>query len=343
MKLTQLIAHALRRKPIDPPRPGRVAVPRAEDSVRDYPGAGLTPSRLTAILREADDGSLGTAMQLFEELEEKDAHLFSVANVRRLALTGLDWQLVSAADVREGVDRTSAEFPEPLITTEQRDLACPAGLLWVFDAALQQNDRHGTLEVLAKSWLAGQLVGQLGAEETLDQEHLVDASQTLERQTPQGSFGLVSLLIGVNNQFRGRDADEYRKQFVRLLDMAITFAEDDRKRVLVLSIPDYGVTPFGQRQEPKRISAEIDEFNRINRDESQRAGIMYVDVTALSRRASTDTETNAVSPKPKLRNGCAGPRQSRSNGERTSQTVSSAARSSERVSHRSTGTPLSGQ
>ncbi len=94
------IAHAMRRS-ADRPRLGRVVMPRAEDSIRDYPSAGLTPSRLAAILREADDGSLATAMQLFEEMEEKDAHLFSVANTRRLALTGLNWEVVSAAAVRD--------------------------------------------------------------------------------------------------------------------------------------------------------------------------------------------------------------------------------------------------
>jgi phage gp29-like protein len=73
-------------------------IPRAKDTLRDYPSAGLTPSRLAAILAEADDGSLATAMQLFEEMEEKDAHLFAVANTRRLALTGLEWQVVGGAD-----------------------------------------------------------------------------------------------------------------------------------------------------------------------------------------------------------------------------------------------------
>ena len=109
MKWTQRIAHALRSNSNGRPKLGQVIVPRAEDSVRDYPSAGLTPSRLTAILREADDGSLSTAMQLFEEMEEKDAHLFAVANTRRLALTGLEWQVLSAADVRDGVDRARAE------------------------------------------------------------------------------------------------------------------------------------------------------------------------------------------------------------------------------------------
>ncbi len=91
------------------PRPGSVAAPRPEDSVRDYPGAGLTPSRLMAILREADEGSLAAPMQLFEEMEEKDAHLYSVANTRRLAVTGLEWRIVSAADVRDGLDRSAAD------------------------------------------------------------------------------------------------------------------------------------------------------------------------------------------------------------------------------------------
>ena len=109
MRWTRWIAHALRPQAIEKPKLGQVVTPREQDSVRDYPSAGLTPSRLAAVLREADDGSLATAMQLFEEMEEKDAHLFSVANTRRLALTGLDWRVVSAADVHEGVDRAKAD------------------------------------------------------------------------------------------------------------------------------------------------------------------------------------------------------------------------------------------
>ena len=108
MKWTRRLAHALSPREQRRPRLGQVLVPRAEDSVRDYPSAGLTPSKLAAVLREADDGSLATAMQLFEEMEEKDPHLFSVANTRRLAITGLDWQVVSAADAHEGVDRDRA-------------------------------------------------------------------------------------------------------------------------------------------------------------------------------------------------------------------------------------------
>jgi phage gp29-like protein len=109
MSLTQRIVSAVRNALGDTPKPGRVIYPRPEDSVRDYPSSGLTPSRLVSILREADDGSLSAPMQLFEEMEEKDPHLHAVANTRRLALTGLQWQVVSAADVHEGVDRTAAD------------------------------------------------------------------------------------------------------------------------------------------------------------------------------------------------------------------------------------------
>ncbi|MEK6674829.1 MAG: DUF935 family protein [Planctomycetota bacterium] len=108
MKWTQKIINAIRGRD-QKPKPGQVVIPRREDSLRDYPGAGLTPSRLAAILREADDGSLSTPMQLFEEMEEKDAHLYSIANTRRLALTGLDWRIVSAADQNENVDRPPAD------------------------------------------------------------------------------------------------------------------------------------------------------------------------------------------------------------------------------------------
>ncbi|MCK4658323.1 MAG: DUF935 family protein [Phycisphaerae bacterium] len=108
MKWTQRIVNHL-RTPARRPRLGRVIQPRIEDTFRDYPSAGLTPSRLAAILRDADAGALSACMQLFEEMEEKDAHLYAGANTRRLALTGLDWQVTSAARVLEGVDRAPAD------------------------------------------------------------------------------------------------------------------------------------------------------------------------------------------------------------------------------------------
>jgi len=96
-------------------------------------------------------------------------------------------------------------------------------------------------------------------------------------------FDLVTLLIGVNNQYRGRDPEEYRTQFVQLLNRAIGFAGGDPSHVVVLSIPDWGATPFAQGRDRDRIGREIDQFNSINREETLRAGARYVDITPISR------------------------------------------------------------
>lgn len=109
MNVRSLLMKAMKHLSPARPRTGPLLAPRPEDAQRDYISAGLTPSRLLAVLREADDGSLSSAMQLFEEMEEKDAHLFSVANTRRLALTGLNWRIVSAADLDDRVDRPAAD------------------------------------------------------------------------------------------------------------------------------------------------------------------------------------------------------------------------------------------
>lgn len=91
------------------PRPGRMVHLETLDRWREYPADGLTPSRLAAVLRAADTGAVSEVLALFEQMEEKDAHLFSVANTRRLAVTGLQWRIVSAAEEQEGVDRTAAD------------------------------------------------------------------------------------------------------------------------------------------------------------------------------------------------------------------------------------------
>jgi len=104
---------------------------------------------------------------------------------------------------------------------------------------------------------------------------------------PEGKYGLVALLIGVNNQYRGRGLDEYREQFRGLLNTAIEFA-GGAGHVLVLSIPDWGVTPFAEGRDRTRIAREIDAFNAVNRDESAAAGAAYLDVTAISRRAALE-------------------------------------------------------
>jgi len=101
-------------------------------------------------------------------------------------------------------------------------------------------------------------------------------------------YNLVSLLIGVNNQYRGLDIDEYREEFIFLLNKAIEYAGEDAKRLIVLSIPDWGVTPFAKSRDSKKITTEINLFNSVNREETEKAGAYYVDVTPKSREAVTD-------------------------------------------------------
>jgi lysophospholipase L1-like esterase len=115
-----------------------------------------------------------------------------------------------------------------------------------------------------------------------------ELSDAIDAASPRGPYDLVSLLIGVNNQYRGRSAADYREQFRALLTRAIGFAGDRSNRVIVLSIPDWGVTPFAANGDPARIGREIDEFNSVSHDESRRAGSHYVDVTTISRRAARE-------------------------------------------------------
>jgi lysophospholipase L1-like esterase len=110
-----------------------------------------------------------------------------------------------------------------------------------------------------------------------------ELNAAIDAAAPQGPYELVTLLIGVNNQYRGRSADEYRTQFAALLERAIGFAGGNAARVVVLSIPDWGVTPFAEGRDRGKVAGEIDRFNAINREETTRAGARYVDVTPTSR------------------------------------------------------------
>nr|WP_279237646.1 GDSL-type esterase/lipase family protein [Dyella sedimenti] len=99
-------------------------------------------------------------------------------------------------------------------------------------------------------------------------------------------YPLVSLLIGVNNQYRGRGAEDYRAEFRTLLGRAVELAGGRAGRVLVLSIPDWGVTPFAHAggRDAARIALELDVYNAIAADAVKAAGAHWVDVTGLSRR-----------------------------------------------------------
>lgn len=111
-----------------------------------------------------------------------------------------------------------------------------------------------------------------------------ELSNALDTIRVAGPYDLVTLLIGVNNQYRGRDSEQYRGEFAELLRRAIGFAGDDPKKVIVVSIPDWGVTPFAEGRDRAKIAAEIDRYNAVNREETAKAGARYVDITPISRR-----------------------------------------------------------
>ncbi|MDE1884898.1 MAG: SGNH/GDSL hydrolase family protein [Xanthomonadaceae bacterium] len=98
-------------------------------------------------------------------------------------------------------------------------------------------------------------------------------------------YALVTLLIGVNNQYRGRDLENYRAEFRGLLHRAIALAGADPRRVLVVSIPDWGVTRFGAEsgRDRARIAREIDAFNAAATEISAAQHARCVDVTAIAR------------------------------------------------------------
>lgn len=106
-------------------------------------------------------------------------------------------------------------------------------------------------------------------------------------------YDLVSLLIGVNNQYRGRDLENYRIECAGLIDFAIGKANGRAQRVMVLSIPDWGVTPFAAAQgaDAERVAAHIDHFNAIARELSIARGTAWIDVTDISRGAGRDMLT----------------------------------------------------
>ena len=101
-------------------------------------------------------------------------------------------------------------------------------------------------------------------------------------------YDFVSLLIGVNNQYRGRSVENYKPEFESLLKQAIQFAGGNANRVIVISIPDWGVTPFANGRDRAQIAKEIDDYNAANKYISVIYKVNYVDITSGSREAATD-------------------------------------------------------
>lgn len=110
---------------------------------------------------------------------------------------------------------------------------------------------------------------------------------SVDNAKPATDYDLVSLMIGVNNQFQGKSIDEYRTEFRILLTKSIALASGKVDHVFVLSIPDWGTTPYGE-SDRANITKEIDAFNLVAKEECDKLKVIFIDITPISRQALKD-------------------------------------------------------
>jgi lysophospholipase L1-like esterase len=115
-----------------------------------------------------------------------------------------------------------------------------------------------------------------------------ELSDAIDADRPQGSYDLVFLLVGVNDQYRSRPARAFAAEFARLLRKATAFAGRRPSRVIAISIPDWGATPFAEGRDRARISGEIEAYNHSARELASAAAVQWVDITDVSRRMRTE-------------------------------------------------------
>lgn len=129
--------------------------------------------------------------------------------------------------------------------------------------------------------------------------------EAIDRTAFRNKYDVVTLLIGVNNQYRNYDIAIFRTEFKRLINLAINFASGDSKKVYVVSIPDWGVTPFAKKNNTNadQIAQEIDAYNAICKEEAEKLNVKFIDITPISRLVKTDqslTATDGLHPSAKM-------------------------------------------
>lgn len=177
---------------------------------------------------------------------------------------------------------------EPVIETNKKMTYLALGDSYTIGESVPESDRFPVLLVslLNKSgydFANPEIIAKTGW--TTDE---LKAGITAAKVQPR--YDLVTLLIGVNNQYRGRDPEEYRLQFRELLDTALNLAGYEPKNVIVVSIPDWGVSPFAKNRDGNKIAAEIDLFNSIKKEEALRKNVLFVNITPISRMAKDQPE-----------------------------------------------------
>lgn len=117
----------------------------------------------------------------------------------------------------------------------------------------------------------------------------VQLISAIEEAELKSTYDLVTLLIGVNNEFQGESSAKFKKDFIELCESSIRLVGGKKNAVYVLSIPDYGFTPFGRRKQ-EQISNRINEYNEIVQAVSKSLGIRFIDITAISRKGLKETQ-----------------------------------------------------
>ena len=126
---------------------------------------------------------------------------------------------------------------------------------------------------------------QLIARTAWTTDELADA---IASASPCGPFDLVTLMVGVNDQYRSREVQSFADEYAKLLHRAVALAGDEPERVVAISIPDWGATPFAEGRDRPRISAEIETYNGRAAALARGAGVHWLDVTAISRAMRED-------------------------------------------------------
>ena len=116
-------------------------------------------------------------------------------------------------------------------------------------------------------------------------DQLKEAMNSSDLEPP---YGIVSLLIGVNNQYQGQNANDFRPEFIEILEKSLKLVENRTERLFVISIPDWGASPYGFGFDRAKVSKEINEFNSVVKEESEKRGLRYFNITTISRRALID-------------------------------------------------------
>ena len=115
-----------------------------------------------------------------------------------------------------------------------------------------------------------------------------ELAAAMDTTTLAAPYDYVSLLIGVNNQYRGRSIENFETEFIELLEDAVALGGDQGANIFVLSIPDWGVMPFAEGRNRSQIAEEIDQFNTVIQAVCRDRNIAYFDITAISREAATN-------------------------------------------------------